>query len=143
MSAWSDFDSWVEETFDPDTDFTPTWEEFAWSFAKLPGHLLSGPSTEDMFYFNLHMAHFGVHYAWHASRVGAYAAWDTFAGYRMASMLSRPYHVAQVLASPVGLGAAAIVGGSAYIAYKIHTDPSWQRRAQSLGSGMDFSAHFG
>lgn len=142
MSVWSDFDQWVEDTFDPDTEFTPTFEEFMWSFVKLPGHLLRGPSTEDLLYFNLHLAHFGAHYAWHASRVGAYAAWDTFAGWRMSQMLSRPYRVAQVLATPVGLGAAVILGGTAYVAHKIHTDPDWQRRAQRLGSGMDFSSHW-
>ena len=46
-------------------------------------------------------------------------------------------NVASVLAVP-----AIIIGGSAYIAHKINTDPAWQRRAQQLGSGMDFSAHF-
>ena len=140
-----DFSDPFWDTPGSDVEFSPTWEEFAWSFVKLPGHLALGgvPTTEELLYFNMHMVHFGIHYGVHAARVGTFAAWDTFAGYRMASMLSRPYHVASVLATPVGLGAAAIVGGSAYIAHKIHTDPSWQRRAQQLGSGMDFSSHFG
>lgn len=47
-------------------------------------------------------------------------------------------NVAAVLAVP-----AIIVGGSAYIAHKINTDSAWQKRAQQLGSGMDFSSHFG
>ncbi len=143
MSAWSAFDQWVGDTFDPDTDFTPTFEEFMWSFVKLPGHLLRGPSTEDMFYFNLHMLHFGAHYAWHASRVGAYAAWDTFAGYRMAQMLSRPYRVAQVLANPVGaVGAAGIYAGHRNVTqppppeYQHQNTPWYFSVAQGLTGGF-------
>ncbi len=99
------FLDWVEET--QDTEFSPTFEEFMWSYVKLPGHMLRGPSTEDLFYFDLHMAHFGVHYAWHASRVGGYAAWDTFAGWRMSQLLSRPYRFAKIMANPFGAVAAA------------------------------------
>ena len=34
-----------------------------------------------------------------------------------------------------------IVGGSALIAYKVHTDPSWQSRARDLGRTIDLSPH--
>ncbi len=146
MSAWSDFDQWVEDTFDPDTEFTPTFEEFMWSFVKLPGHLLRGPSTEDMFYFNLHLAHFGAHYAWHASRVGAYAAWDTFAGWRMANMLSRPYRVAQFLASPVvavGLGLVALGHGYSKTSSKVGGFASPTSSGMGLSPGSTDYGPFG
>ena len=36
---------------------------------------------------------------------------------------------------------AIIVGGSAFIAHKVQTDPSWQARARDLGRTIDLSPH--
>ena len=36
---------------------------------------------------------------------------------------------------------AIIIGGSAFIAHKVHTDPSWQSRARDLGKTIDLSPH--
>ncbi len=138
------FLDWVEET--QDTEFSPTFQEFMWSYVKLPGHMLRGPSTEDLFYFNIHMAHFGAHYAWHASRVGGYAAWDTFSGWRMSQMLSRPYRVAKVLANPVAaVGAAGLVAAhhtltspppTAALAAEPGQTSWWRSVAQGLTGGF-------
>ena len=59
-----DFSDPFWDTPGSDVEFSPTWEEFAWSFVKLPGHLALGgvPTTEELLYFNMHMVHFGIHY---------------------------------------------------------------------------------
>jgi hypothetical protein len=121
----------IERIYNPmnDPDFTPTFGEFLWSFVKLPGHILMGPSTEDLFYFNLHMVHFGAHYSWHASRVGAYAAWDTFAGWRMFQRLKGGW-----MTTPTGLIAATTAIGVAS-AVELHSDSTTLDLVSSLGGG--------
>ena len=113
------------------------WGFASWSIAYAitgsnpgPGHL----GTLYRAFFS--RAHLGASYA------GTNAFADTMFAIKV---YSEPFvavarfttNVAGYLAVP-----AVIVGGSAYIAHKIHTDPSWQKRAQELGSGMDFSSHF-
>ena len=56
------------------------------------------------------------------------------------SVYAEPFAVAARFLSLASVP-VVIVGGSALIAHKIRTDPSWQSRAQKLGQGMDFSPH--
>ncbi len=128
-------------------DFTPTFEEYLWSHVPTWDNLQArlhiynpwGHRDEEKAVYHAidSWLALGVASA-HASRSGWFAATNTLHGYRMMQAMSR----ASLLANPVVLGAVAVVGGSAYVAHKIHTDPSWQSRAQELGSGMDFSSHF-
>jgi hypothetical protein len=128
-----------------DDDFTPTWQEYLWSHvptwtnihARLHIYNPWGPrDSEKAFYHAIDSWLILGATAAHAQRVGWYAATNTVHGYRMMNAASR----FGMLANPVVLGAAATVGGAAYIAYKVETDESWASRARRLGSGLDFSS---
>ncbi len=56
------------------------------------------------------------------------------------SVYAEPFAVAARFAAVASVP-VVIVGGSAFIAHKIQTDPSWQSRARDLGRKMDFSPH--
>ncbi len=113
------------------------WGFASWSLAYAltgsnpgPGHLGT------LYRAFLSRAHLGAAYA------GTNAFDDTmFALRTYARPITVPIgYVAPAL--PLLAGAAVVLGGSAYIAHKIQTDPSWQSRAQELGRNMDFSFHF-
>ena len=133
--------------YSPSQDFTPTWEEYAWSHvptltnlnARLNIYNPWGHRDEEKALYHaidswavLGMA--GAHAYFH----GWYTATNTVHAYRLMQAASR----AALIANPVVLGAAAIVGGGAYVGHKIMTtepgDP-WYHTLQNLGENISFS----
>lgn len=57
------------------------------------------------------------------------------------SVYAEPFVAVGNVVAPL-VAPLALIAGTAYVAHKIQTDPSWQSKAQKLGSGMDFSSHF-
>ena len=134
-------------SFAPSEDFTPTWEEYVWSHVPT-WHNLSmrvlnlnpwGPRDEEKaFYHAIDSWLILGATALHASRVGGYAATNTVHAYRLMNAASR----LGLLGNPVVLGAAAIVGGGAYVGHKIMTteqDDPWYHMLQDLGENISFS----
>ena len=133
--------------YSPSEEFTPTFEEYLWShvptWENLSMRVLNlnpwGPRDEEKAFYHAIDAWLALGItAAHAQRVGWYGATNTVHAYRMTQAASR----ATVLANPVVLGTAAIVGGGAYVGHKIMTteqDDPWHDMLQTIGENIRFS----
>ena len=135
------------EYLQPSDEFTPSFEEYLWSHVPTLDNLNArlniynpwGHRSEEKALYHavdswVALGVAGTHAYFH----GWHAATNTLHSYRMMQAM----HRATLLANPVVLGTAAIVGGGAYIGHKImNTKPGdpWYNMLQNIGENIRLS----